>query len=240
MPPFQDRNDAGRQLAGLLAAFRGHDVVVLAPPGGGVRVAAELATTLHIALDVILVRPLTVARRPDLVYGLLGEDETLLIDTTAVADGALCESERAETEQRQSEILRRSAFSYRGDRKRVDLRDRTVVITDDCLTDATVLRHSCRMARVHGAIRIAVAVPVAARSALGNLSPYADKIVCPHPTAQPPDADRWYPPGGPTASADIAALLGGNHSCDWSNGFAGPDRRTTPASRSSSMRGRCS
>ncbi|WP_067574532.1 phosphoribosyltransferase family protein [Nocardia acidivorans] len=240
MPPFLDRNDAGRQLAGLLAAFRGHDVVVLAPPGNGVRVAAELAATLHVCLDVILVRPLRITRRPDLVYGLLGEDETLLIDTTAVADGALCETERAETERRQSEILRHNAFSYRGDRKRADLRDRTVVMVDDCLNDAAVLRDGCRMARVHGAIRIAIAVPVGARRALGGLAPYADKIVCLNPTAQPPDAERWYLQNAATASTDIAALLGGNHSCDRSIGFAGPDKRTTPASRSSSSRGRCS
>ncbi|MEV6069156.1 phosphoribosyltransferase family protein [Nocardia sp. NPDC052001] len=235
-----DRNDAGRQLAGLLAAFRGDDVVVLAPPGGGMRVAAELAATLHVLLDVILVRPLAVARHPDLVYGILGEDETLLIDTTAVAGGSLCEAERAATEEAQAEILRRTAFSLRGDRKRVDLSERTVVVADDCVTDATALRDICRMARLHGAIRIAVAVPVAARRELGTLSPYADKIVCLKTTAQPPDADRWYVRSDMTTSTDIAGLLAGNHSRGWSDGFAGGDKRTTPASRSSSSRGRWS
>ncbi|WP_327141595.1 phosphoribosyltransferase [Nocardia sp. NBC_01327] len=241
-----DRNDAGRQLAGLLSAFRGHDVVVLALPGGGVRVAHEIAARLRVLLDVILVQPLAVARCPDLVYGLLGEEHTLLIDTAAVARGELCDEEREHTEQLQSKILRHSAFSFRGEYPRLSLEDRTVVIVDECLTEAGTVRDACRMARMHGAIRVAVAVPVAGRQALSGLSPYADKIVCLHAPAQSPTAGHWYRDGAPTTSTDIASMLGTNHSAVASDsaaaaesaaGFDGASR-ITPASRSTSMRGR--
>ncbi|WP_297614419.1 phosphoribosyltransferase [Nocardia sp.] len=235
-----DRNDAGRQLAGLLSAFRGHDVVVLALPGGGVRVASELAARLHVLLDVILVLPLAVARCPDLVYGLLGEDHTLLIDTAAVARGELGDPEREHTQQAQWKILRHNAFSYRGEDPRVRLENRTVVIVDDCLTEAGAVRDACRMARMHGAIRVAVAVPVAGRQALSGLSPYADKIVCLNAPAQPPTADKWYRDSAPTTSTDIASMLGTNHSAAASDSPVGFDgaSRITPASRSTSMRGR--
>lgn len=235
MPPYMDRNDAGRQLAGLLSAFRGHDVVVLAPPGAGVPVAYALADTLRVLLDVILIRPLTVSRRPDLVYGLLGEDNSLLIDTAAVADGSIGDPERSDTEQLQSNILRHSAFDLRGHRPRISLDDRTVVITDECLTDATDLRHACRMARLQGAIRIAVAVTEGDPRELDTLTPYADKIVCLEPNLESAAAtcERVI------TNSDIAALLAANHAAGWSAVTGMLDNNTILPVRSIPIRGRC-
>jgi putative phosphoribosyl transferase len=54
-PFFNDRNAAGRQLAGLLQAYAGRpDVVVLALPRGGVPVAREVARSLRAPLDLLI------------------------------------------------------------------------------------------------------------------------------------------------------------------------------------------
>lgn len=42
-PLFNDRHDAGRQLAHRLERYRGEDVLVLALPRGGVPIAYEVA-----------------------------------------------------------------------------------------------------------------------------------------------------------------------------------------------------
>ncbi len=193
MSPFTDRKDAGRQLAILLPAFRGSDVVVLAPPGGGLRVAYEMAATLQVLVDVILVGALSVARRPGLTYGILGEDHTLILDTAAIARGAIGPAERARAEQTQDAVLHCEALAYRGHRLRVDLRDRTVLVTDDCLADTTTLRDACRITRLLGAIRTVVAVPVGSRQSMTALIPYTDKIVCPNPTPKPPTLTSGTP-----------------------------------------------
>ncbi|WP_169814765.1 phosphoribosyltransferase family protein [Nocardia crassostreae] len=210
MPPFTDRAEAGRQLAGLLTAFRGPDVVLLALPGGGVRVASAIAAELHVRLDVMLIRALAVTRRPDLVYGILGEDSARIIDTSALSGGGLGAPERTYAEAAQALRLRREAAAYRGNQRRIELSDRTVVLVDDCLTETTALRNACRIARVQGAIRIVVAVPVGSYQALHTLTEYADKVVCAHATAQPPAATGCYRHDIDTSAADIADLLGAN------------------------------
>ena len=53
---FEDRRDAGRQLAPLLARFRDQDPVVLALPRGGVPVALPVAQALDAPLDVLVAR----------------------------------------------------------------------------------------------------------------------------------------------------------------------------------------
>lgn len=54
MTGFEDRADAGRQLADALAAHDLADPVVLALPRGGVPVAVEIARHLHAPLDLVM------------------------------------------------------------------------------------------------------------------------------------------------------------------------------------------
>ncbi len=74
MKLFDDRVDAGRQLAQRLDSFSGPDVVVLGLPRGGVPVAFEVATALQAPLDVLVVRKLGVPFQPELAFGAVGED----------------------------------------------------------------------------------------------------------------------------------------------------------------------
>ena len=66
---FRDRAEAGRMLAAALQKYRGHKVVVLALPRGGVPVAAEIAAALDAPLDLILVRKIGVPTQPELAMG---------------------------------------------------------------------------------------------------------------------------------------------------------------------------
>ena len=71
---FADREEAGRQLAGALQAWKAAHPLVLGLPRGGVVVAAEVARALHTDLDVVLVKKLRAPNNPELALGAVGED----------------------------------------------------------------------------------------------------------------------------------------------------------------------
>ena len=84
MRTFRDRREAGRALAEELTSYRDKDakngdkdnvdkdkVLVLGLARGGVPVAWEIASALHAALDVFLVRKLGVPRWSELAMGAL-------------------------------------------------------------------------------------------------------------------------------------------------------------------------
>ena len=84
MKPFEDRVDAGRQLAQRLDFLRGQDVVVLGLPRGGVPVAFEVAEALQAPLDVLVVRKLGVPFQPELAFGAIGEGGVRVINDSVV------------------------------------------------------------------------------------------------------------------------------------------------------------
>lgn len=69
---FANRQDAGRKLAKhLLGLGPWPDVTVLGLQRGGVALAAEVASVLHVPLDVFLVRKLGTPGHPELALGAI-------------------------------------------------------------------------------------------------------------------------------------------------------------------------
>ena len=71
---FKDRDDAARQLATALAAWRGKNPLVLAIPRGAVPMGRILADELGGELDVVLVRKLGAPFQPELALGAIDEN----------------------------------------------------------------------------------------------------------------------------------------------------------------------
>lgn len=175
---FVDRVDAGRRLASKLQHLRGRDAVVVGLPRGGVPVACEVAMTLHAPLDVILVRKLGVPFQPELGMGALGEDGVRVINEEVVRLAGVTEAELGVVERHERVELERRARRLRGDRPRVALAGRTVVVVDDGLATGSTARAACQVARAEGAARVVVAVPVAPPGWPARLGDDADECVC--------------------------------------------------------------
>ena len=175
---FKDRVDAGRQLAARLGHLRGQQVVVLGLPRGGVPVALEVAQALGAPLDVIIVRKLGVPFQPELAMGAVGEDGVLVIDRQVVHAARVPEDELAAVQAREQAAVEARAAHYRAGWPRRPLNGRVAVVVDDGIATGSTARAACRIARVHGAARVVLAVPVAPRGWEARIGADADELVC--------------------------------------------------------------
>ena len=85
---FDDRFDAGRQLASALATYRGARPLVLAIPRGGVPLGRVVADDLVGDLDVVLVRKLSAPFNPEFAVGSVGESGKIFVADFADRAGA--------------------------------------------------------------------------------------------------------------------------------------------------------
>jgi putative phosphoribosyl transferase len=175
---FANRDDAGRQLAGRLEHLRGQPVVVRGLPRGGVPVAAQVARELGAPLDVIVVRKIGVPFQPELAMGAVGEDGVRVSDRHIIRAGAIRPEEFAAAEARERATVSARAARYRNYRPREPLAGRIAVVVDDGIATGSTAQAACQIARVHGAARVVLAVPVAAPGWEQRIGADADELIC--------------------------------------------------------------
>ena len=178
MKLFDDRVDAGRQLAQRLDSFSGQDVVVLGLPRGGVPVAFEVAKALQAPLDVLVVRKLGVPFQPELAFGAIGEDGVRVLNDAVVREAHLDGDDMDAVERKQRIELRRRAERFRRGRDRISLTGRIAVIVDDGIATGATAKAACQVARAHGASRVVLAVPIGPDDIVARFAGYADEVVC--------------------------------------------------------------
>ncbi len=174
---FRDRIDAGKQLAGHVTHLRGDDVVVVGLPRGGVPVAEQVALALDAPLDVILVRKLGDPRQPEVGMGAIGEDGVRVLNDEVVRMARVTPDEMAALETRERAELERRARRYRADRTRIPLRGRVVIVVDDGIATGSTATAACQVARIAGAARVVLAVPVAPHHWTDRLAGVADELI---------------------------------------------------------------
>jgi predicted phosphoribosyltransferase len=179
MRGIPDREVAGRRLAERLAGYRGHDVVVLALPRGGVPVAAEIARALDAPLDLLFVRKIGLPWQPELAYAAVvdGTPPEVVVNDEVASVEPMSEAELAKaTAAEVAEIERRRAV-YMAGRAPTDVTGREVILVDDGLATGTTARAALRGLRRRSPARLVLAVPVAPRDTARDLAPLVDELV---------------------------------------------------------------
>jgi putative phosphoribosyl transferase len=176
---FEDRADAGRQLAKRLEGFAQRaDVVVLGVPRGGVVVAFEVAAALGVPLDVFLSRKLGVPGQTELAFGAVSASGGRYLDEYILRTAAIS-AEQVEwiTAEVRKELDRRARV-YRGDRSPLNVLGKTVILIDDGVATGASVYAAIQALRQMQPARLVLAVPVAPASTWEWLRTAADEIVC--------------------------------------------------------------
>ncbi|MEV4536680.1 phosphoribosyltransferase [Asanoa sp. NPDC049518] len=204
---FEDRGDAGGQLASMLSHLLGRDVVVLGLPRGGVPVASRVAELLRAPLDVIVVRKLGVPAQPELAMGALGEGGVRVLHEDVIRHARVDAEELAIVEAAERAALTKRANKLRGEWAPIDLTGRTAIIVDDGIATGSTARAACEVARARGASRVVLAVPVAPADVVATLRRDADDVVCVHAPDFISSVGQWYKDFSPTVDDEVRELL---------------------------------
>jgi predicted phosphoribosyltransferase len=176
---FPDRTAAGKRLAGMLEQYRGSNALVLAIPAGGVPVAAAIAGSLGLALEVAPVSKVLFPWTTESGYGAVAFDGSMWIDNGAAARGNLTREqiENGIAEAR-AKVERRNA-RLRSGRPLPDLAGRTVILVDDGIAAGSTMHAAIAALRKLGVATVVVAVPTASRRATQVIGALADAVYCP-------------------------------------------------------------
>ncbi len=174
---FEDRHDAGRQLAEKLGEYSGQSVVVLAIPNGGVPVALEVASALKADFDVVICRKIPLPLTPEGGFGACADDGTVILNEEVVRRVGLSHQQiENEANKVRAEIKQRSIL-YQGDRPLIVIRGRTVIIVDDGLASGITMRAAVESVRHRRPKEIVAAAPCASVMALKQVEGVADRVV---------------------------------------------------------------
>jgi putative phosphoribosyl transferase len=206
--PFVDRSDAGRRLADRLVEYTGRgDVLVLALPRGGVTVGVEVARTLGVQLDVIVVRKLGVPGHEEFAMGAIASGGVRIISDDVVAALGVSDREMAVVAAAEEEELARQERVFRGSRHLPDVRDRTIILVDDGLATGATMRAAAAVIRGQSPARLVVAVPVAPKETCAALRSEVDEVIClvtPEPFHS---VGSWYEDFHQTTDEEVRLML---------------------------------
>jgi putative phosphoribosyl transferase len=176
---FTNRTEAGRLLARQLKSFaRRKDVLVLGVPRGGVPVAFEVATALHVPLDIFVLRKLGVPGHEELAFGALASGGVRVLDSQIVEALSLSSLDIELAAAREQAELERRERVYRGERSPLDIKGKTVILVDDGIATGSSMRAAISALRRRKPARLVVAVPVAPPSTCHRLRAEVDDLVC--------------------------------------------------------------
>ena len=206
--PFRDRRHAGEVLAERLSAYADRaDVIVLALPRGGVPVAFEVASTLHVPLDVFVVRKLGVPGHEELAMGAIASGGVRVLNDDVIRSLNLPQAAIERAAESQSQELARREMLYRDGRPFPELQGRIVVLVDDGLATGSSMRAAVQALRQHRPARTIVAVPVAAAETCSALQTEVDEVICALTPAPFYAVGQWYEEFSQTSDDEVRDLL---------------------------------
>ena len=172
---FIDRNDAGIQLSEQLAPYAGTNAVILAIPRGGLPVAAVVAKTLNLPLDVALTKKLGHPFNKEYAIGAVSINSQVLTDAVGITKNYI----REETDKIRTTLKKRHEQYYKN-RSPQELKDKIIIIIDDGIATGNTVMATVELVHQQNPEKIVVAIPVAPKFTVSKLkkSEFVDEVIC--------------------------------------------------------------
>jgi putative phosphoribosyl transferase len=205
---FQNRAEAGQQLASRLGKYANReDVIVLGVPRGGVPIAFEVATALNLPLDIFVLRKLGVPGHEEFAFGAIGSGGIRVLDRQVIESLGLSNMViELVTRAERAELARREQI-YRGGRPPLNVCGKTVILVDDGIATGASLTAGVHAIRQMKPAAIVIAAPVAPRSTVNRLRREVDDLVCVETPERFYGVGQFYSDFSQVSDEEVNALL---------------------------------
>jgi putative phosphoribosyl transferase len=177
-PVFSDRCDAGIRLAAYMHLKPEANSVVFGLPRGGISVGAPISQALHVPLVPVIVRKLPIPYSPEMGFGAVALDGSVVLNPEVVSAFRISESEIETIIRQVLQELERRQGEYAAREAPHDIKDKQVYLVDDGLATGYSVLAALAMIRNQEPDAITLCVPVSSEDAIRKVAPSCDQIYC--------------------------------------------------------------
>lgn len=174
---FENRSEAGKELAQHLESLKDKNQIVLGIPRGGVEVAVEIARFIKAPLDVIIVRKIGSPFEKELAIGALAEGEVNVLDRESVGRWGISKKELARIVKEETEELKRRIKVYRLGKPLTPLNGKTIILVDDGVATGLTVKAAIESTKKLNPQKIIFATPVCSTEAAEELKKLVDDFI---------------------------------------------------------------
>jgi putative phosphoribosyl transferase len=171
---FKNRIEAAILLSEKLTKFKNDDCVILAIPRGGVPIGFVLSKELNLPLDIILSKKIGHPSNKEFAIGSVTLQGFTVESTYKERHATYIQKE---IPRLQEELLEKQK-TLLGNKHKVEIKNKTVIIVDDGIATGNTVLASIHALRKRKPRKIIVAVPVSPADTADKLSKIADEFIC--------------------------------------------------------------
>lgn len=206
---FENRNDAGKQLAKALTRYiDAPDTVVIGLPRGGVVCAYEVAQALHLPLDITCPHKIGAPQNPELAIGAVTETGEGLLNKRLIAQLGVTEAYIEEQIGVEKGQAKARLTLYRQGKAPIELKGKTVLIVDDGLATGSTMKAAIRSVKQQEPAKIVAAIPVSPPDTLTEVEGLVDEVACLYAPPQFYAVGQFYDDFATTEDDEVIELMG--------------------------------
>ncbi|MFA6237902.1 MAG: phosphoribosyltransferase family protein [Bacteriovorax sp.] len=191
---FVNRKQAGMLLAEKLSAIAldRKNTVVIAVPRGGVPLGYEIAKSLSIPLDIILVKKIGAPHYPELAVGSVSEDNEIFYNHELLDELGLSAKSVESIKILAVKKLQEIGAELREGNPPLPLTGKDIILVDDGIATGATIEVVLQVLKKRKVRSITIATPVASAETVEKLYKQVDRVVVlstPHPLYS---VGEWY------------------------------------------------
>lgn len=205
---FEDRVQAGEQLSERVKPMvEKENTIVVGIPRGGVVVAAVIAQSLHLPLDVVIVKKIPSLHNPEFAIGAVGEDKIIYWEERAVKRFEIDAAMKQHLADEVYDLVAKREAQISMRFHRMKLRGKNVLLVDDGIATGATVKCAVQVLQKHGAKHITIVTPVTAEEVAHEIQQEGVEVIALHIASEFSSVGEFYQYFQQVSDEEVLELL---------------------------------